>query len=208
MKGKKESGFIMLESAAALMFCVFILVFMLSFSFLLYQHVMVKVVASEAAQSVSEIYKFRGVTEAKGITEADIKGIGNYRYLFHGGEFKNKNFAKVKTFADARLTKTTLAKKNGGMTVSLEVKNDDIGRRHLEVTAQQNYTFLLGGILRFVGFKGTHLLKATAAVNSPDILFYINQVKVTKYGINKLKKFSTVFSMINEAIGFWHEVFG
>ncbi|PNH19073.1 hypothetical protein B6K86_07755 [Lachnospiraceae bacterium] len=208
MNRKKEGGYIVLESAVALMFCVFILVFMLSFSFLLYQHVMVKVVASEAAQAVSEVYKFRDRSEATGITDADIQGIGNYRYLFHGGDFERRNFEKVKTFTDVRLTKTTLAQEAGGVTVTLKVKNDGIGRRHLEVTARQNYTFLLGGILRLIGFERTHLLESTAAVNQEDILYYINQVKFTKYGINKLTEASSVLSMIDKAIGFWHEVFG
>lgn len=208
MKEQREGGFIILESAVALMFCVFILIFMLSFSFMLYQHVVVKTVATEAAQSVAEVYKFRNLSEAKNITEQDIKKIGKYRYLFFGEDFKRKNLAKVKTFADARLTGTTLAQKSGGMTVTLEMENDDIGRRHLEVKVHQSYTFLLGTLLRYVGFEKTHPLEAKAAVNDQDILFYINQVKLTKYGINKLKEVSTIFSMFNEAIKFWHEVFG
>jgi len=208
MTGKNERGAVMLESTYCILISVFVLMFLLSFGFLLYQKTLVTIVANDVAEEVSQTYKLRNVADSSSVSLSDISGVGKYRYLFFADSFESKNEAKALTIANARLTKTSLAEAEGSLNVDVETVVDDIGRRHYEVTVTQRYSFLLGDFLSLIGQTDTQTISETVYVESSDVLSYINTVKVTQYGLEKLKDSSSMLGLIDSAISLLHSIFG
>ena len=208
MTGKNERGAVMLESTYCILISVFVLMFLLSFGFLLYQKTLVTIVANDVAEEVSQTYKLRNVADSSSVSLSDISGVGKYRYLFFADSFESKNEAKALTIANARLTKTSLAEAEGILNVDVETVVDDIGRRHYEVTVTQRYSFLLGDFLSLIGQTDTQTISETVYVESSDVLSYINTVKVTQYGLEKLKDSSSMLGLIDSAISLLHSIFG
>ena len=182
-----QSGSIMLESTYCILGTIIVLIFFLSFGFFLYQRTMVRIVANEVAEEVAQTYKLRYVSDGSSLESSDISGIGKYRYLFFSDSFNEKNEVKIKNLTNIRLTKTSLAKKEGDLYAEVETVVDDIGRRHYVVTVRQKYSFLLGDLLSVIGQENVQELESVVYVESADVLNYINTVKMTKYGVNKLK---------------------
>lgn len=208
MTAKNERGAVMLESTYCILISVFVLMFLLSFGFLLYQKTLVTIVANDVAEEVSQTYKLRNVADSSSVSLSDISGVGKYRYLFFADSFESRNEAKALTIANARLTKTSLAEAEGSLNVNVETVVDDIGRRHYEVTVTQRYSFLLGDFLSLIGQMDTQTISETVYVESSDVLSYINTVKVTKYGLEALKDNSSVLGLIDSAISLLHSIFG
>ncbi len=205
--GQNERGAIVLESTYCILFAAIMLVFLMSFGFFLYQNVMVTVVANEVAEEVSQTYKLRNVTDSSSVSEADVSSVGKYRYLFFADRFETKNETKAKNLANVRLSKTSLAEDEGALHVDVEPVVDDIGRRHYEVTVRQRYSFMLGKLLSFVGQRDIQTLEKTVYVESSDVLHYINTVKTTQYGINKVKDNSSMLGLIDSTISFLQSIF-
>lgn len=204
---KDEGGAVMLESTYCILVAILVLMFMVSFGFFLYQNAVVTIVANELAEEVSQTYKLRNVVDSSSLTASDISGIGKYRYLFFADSFNSKNEAKLKNLANIRLSKTSLAKKDGSITVNVETIVDDIGRRHYEVSVTQKYSFLLGDLLSFIGQKDTQTISRTIYVESSDVLSYVNTVKTTNYGLNELKDHSSVLGLVDSAISLLQSIF-
>ena len=183
MKNKAEGGAIILESTFCILVSVFVLIFMISFGFFLYQQATFSIVANEIAEEITQTYKLRNVTNGSSVSDDDIVGIGKYRYLFFSYSFDSKNETKGYNIASVRLTKTDLAKNKGGLDVDVKTVVDDIGRRHYEVTLKQKYSFLLGDLLSVIGQQDIQTLEETVYVESVDVLNYINTVKTTNYGL-------------------------
>ncbi|MFV0364022.1 MAG: hypothetical protein ACK5LL_13205 [Suipraeoptans sp.] len=207
MRYKDERGALMLEVTYCISLAIIVLAFLLSFGFFVYQKTVARVVANEVAEEVIQTYKLRNITDSTEITSEEIKGIGKYRYIFFSSSFESKNETKVQTLTDVRLSKTALAKKNGGLTVDIETVVDDIGRRHYEVSIKQQYSFMLGDLLNAVGQDGVQMIEETVYVESVDVLNYVNTVKNTKYGLKKLQENSSTLSLINSCINLLYSIF-
>lgn len=207
MKQRDEQGSVILESTYCIFISIIVLMFLMSFGFFLYQKSIVTITTNEMAEKISCTYKLREVSDNSNVTSADISGIGKYRYLFFKENFNSKNENKAFTILDARLSKTSLAKKEGNLDVNVETVVDDIGRRHYEITVSQRYAFLLGDLLSFIGQADVQLIEEKAYVASVDVLNYVNTVKLTKYGINKVSENVAFLEMIDSAISLLNSVF-
>lgn len=207
MKIKDERGAVMLESTYCVLISILVLMFMMSFGLFLYQKTTVTIVTNEIAEEVTQTFKLRNVADSSSISSSDISGVGKYRYLFFADSFNSKNEAKATTLANVRLTKTSLAKQEENLSVDVETVVDDIGRRHYEVTVKQKYSFMLGDLLSVIGQRDVQTLEETVYVESVDVLNYVNTVKVTQYGINKVKDSSSVLGLIDSAISLLHSIF-
>ena len=202
-----QSGSIMLESTYCILGTIIVLIFFLSFGFFLYQRTMVRIVANEVAEEVAQTYKLRYVSDGSSLESSDISGIGKYRYLFFSDSFNEKNEVKIKNLTNIRLTKTSLAKKEGDLYAEVETVVDDIGRRHYVVTVRQKYSFLLGDLLSVIGQENVQELESVVYVESADVLNYINTVKMTKYGVNKLKDNESFLGAVDSAISLLKSIF-
>ena len=164
--------------------------------------------ANEVAEETVMTYKLRNVSDNDSVSSTDVAGIGKYRYLLFGGNFKRKNEDKAKTLTNTRLTRSELAKDRGGLSVTVTPVVDDIGRRHYEVTVRNKYSFLLGELLNVIGQEEQQVVEATVYVESYDVLNYVNTVKFTKYGIDKITDEVGALKLIDTAIGILSNLFG
>lgn len=207
MEKRNERGAVMLESTYCILISIIVLMFFMSFGFFLYQKTLVTVVANEVAQEISQTYKYRNVRDDSAISKADIEGVGMYRYLFFEDSFISSNENKAKNLANIRLSKTSLAKDEGNLTVEVDTVIDDIGRRHYEVTVKQRYSFLLGDLLSFIGQKDVQVLEKTAYVESSDVMNYFNIVKAVQYAVKKTGEPIKALEVINSAFSLIKTVF-
>lgn len=200
MKTNDERGSIMLESTYCILAAVFLLMFLLSFGFFLYQKTVVTIVANQVAEEVSQTYKLRNVTDRSSVSSADAASVGKYRYLLFDGRFQARSQARAKTMADSRLSQTNLAKEENGLTVKVKPVVDDIGRRHYEVTVGRSYSFLLGDLLNILGIHDVEKIEKTVYVESSDVLNYVNTVKATKFGLSQPGELSNILGAMDTVI--------
>lgn len=200
MKPESERGAVMVESTYCILLALFVLFFMLSFGFRLYQETVVGIVANEVAEEVVLNYKILGITDSSQVTKGKVEGVSYFRYLFGGKKYVTGNESKGESIAKTRLTKSDLNKDKGGLDVKIKPVNDGLGRRHYEVTVQKKYSFLLGDLLKIIGLKGTDVVSVTVYVESVDVLGYANTVKTTQYLINKVAQKSVVLKYVETAI--------
>ncbi len=207
MEKNRERGEVMIEATYCMTIAIFVIFFLLSLSFLIYQKSMVVVVANQVAEELSQTYKLRDVTDNSNVTSNDIKGIGKYRYWLFKGNYQSRNEEKAKKFTELRLSQTSFGKKEGALTVDIETVVDDIGRRHYVVTVKQQYAILLQGFLQVIGIDKSLEFTAVSYVESVDVSNYINTVKFTKYGINKVAQKIAPLTVIDKVIKLLHSIF-
>ena len=200
MKPKSERGAIMVESTYCILLALFVLFFMLSFGFRLYQETVVGIVANEVAEEVVLNYKILDITDSTQVTQTKVEKVSYFRYLFGGSNYTKANESKGESIAKTRLTATDLNKDQGALDVKIKPVKDGVGRRHYEVTVQKRYSFLLGDLLKVIGLNGTEVISATVYVESVDVLGYANTIKLTQYMINKVAQKSVVLKYIETAI--------
>lgn len=208
MKMRSERGAVMLESTYCILLAIFVLMFMLSFGFRLYQEAVVGVVANEVAEEVVLNYKLKDIADKDSVKAKNLKDVGYFRYFLFTSRFETANESKGKALASTRLMETDLAKKEGALQVEIDTVVDDIGRRHYEVTVKQKFSFLLGDFLDVIGLKEKEYITSTVYVESVDVLNYANTVKTTQYALDKVTEESALFSLVDSAIKLIESIMG
>lgn len=173
----EDNGMVMIESIYCILLAMIVTFFILSIGFLLYQKVVVSIVANEVAEDVSQTYKFYNAKGNGDITLDDYNSVGLYRYFFRNKKIKEANEEKCKNFMNIRLNKTSLSKDDGSLYVNIELKRDDIGRHHYEITVKNRYFILLGDLLKVFGLNNTFEMSAKSNVMGVDVLHHINSVR-------------------------------
>lgn len=176
-----ESGMIILEGTFCILICLLVTLLLMSLGFYLYQRVMVTVVTNEVATTVAETYKLTDAEDSAHVTIEHARKTRLFRYLFNGKGYVKANESKARQYANARLTKTSLAVIERAPTVSVSAIHDDVGRYHYKVVVSQKYTFLLGELLKLIGIDTTQDISSTSYVRGADILHYVNAVRTVKY---------------------------
>ena len=210
MKSKRkndEQGTVMLESVFGIFVSIIIMAFLLSFGFYLYQQTVMDIVANETAEEVGQTYKLRNVNDCSEISLDDVTGVARYRYLLFATQYDKANETKGATLANVRLSKTSLAQSDSAPRVEIEKIGDDIGRMHYEVTLTQEYEFMLGDLLEFMGLQDAETMSTTVYVESVDISNYINTVKMVNYGLDKVTDAVPLLNMVNSVIKMMKSVY-
>ncbi len=210
MKSKRkndEQGTVMLESVFGIFVSIIIMAFLLSFGFYLYQQTVMDIVANETAEEVVQTYKLRNVNDCSEISLDDVTGVARYRYLLFATQYDKANETKGATLANVRLSKTSLAQSDSAPRVEIEKIGDDIGRMHYEVTLTQEYEFMLGDLLEFMGLQDAETMSTTVYVESVDISNYINTVKMVNYGLDKVTDAVPLLNMVNSVIKMMKSVY-
>lgn len=205
-KTNSDNGTVMLEGVIGVLCSMFVLIFLLSFGFYLYQQTMFHIVANKIAEEVVMTYKFIDVEECEDISLTDIENIGRYRYFLFS-KYENKSEIKGKNLANYLLPLGSLAKATSEPVVNVKKLNDGSGRMHLEVTLEQDYTFMLGGILELFNIPESAKISSTVYVESVDVSNYINTVKLTNYGVNKVVESAETLENISGILELMYTIF-
>jgi len=206
MNCKDERGAVMLEATWCVLAVLLICMLLISLGFLMYQHTVVQIVANEIAQEVSQTYKYKTAPDSSNVTASHVSSVGLCRYLFRE-KFDSAGERKFKTLVQSRLPQSSLARKEGAMTVDVKRVADDSGRYHLEISVEQRYGFLMGDILSRMGLSDAKTVKSTVYVAGTDMLYYTNMIRNWSNMYNMIGEtkiggtLSSCISIINSMIG-------
>lgn len=206
-----EAGEIMIESMIIVLMTTFILIFLISLGFLLYQRCLVSTVANEVAAEVAQTYRYTGIMDEEinspEAMHSAVDGIKKYRYLFSWGAMESDNGEKAESYTIERLKKTSFAAVDSGPNVEIKTVNMDIGRRYVQVTVEVKYSIFWGGALKAFGMEDAYVISSTAYAECNDISSYINTVKFTKYACNRVDGATTLGKAVNSMLSLFKTIF-
>ena len=172
-----ESGEVMLEGLIVYTITVFLLFFLLAIFSVLFQAWNVQTIANETAAKAAATYKLADSDLADPYVSVDqITGISRFRYWFGDDSLEREAETKSFEYSQDRLQKTTYTKAVTQPEVAVQVKEDTLARRHIEVTITGAYTVPSGVALSYFGFDSIAHYETTASAECLDLIDYIDTV--------------------------------
>ena len=172
-----ESGEVMLEGLIVYTITVFLLFFLLAIFSVLFQAWNVQTIANETAAKAAATYKLADSDLADPYVSVDqITGISRFRYWFGDDGLEREAETKSFEYSQDRLQKTTYTKAVTQPEVAVQVKEDTLARRHIEVTITGEYTVPFGEALSYFGFDSIAHYETTASAECLDLIDYIDTV--------------------------------
>lgn len=204
---KDEDGEIMLESMLVMLIVIFILIAMLSFGFLFYQQSMLCTVANELAEDIGANYKLACSSDQSGKPEQkSLREIKLYRTSFAIFSIKEMHKQRANDYLPKRVRLTSLGILDDEPKVeNFDIKVDNIGRLHVEVTVSMKCSILFDGALKYFGIiKETPKFTATGRAECLDITAYASHVHFVKYVGDKIAadkgNISTILNQIVDTL--------
>lgn len=172
-----ESGEVMLEGLIVYTITVFLLFFLLAIFSVLFQAWNVQTIANETAAKAAATYKLADSDLADPYVSVEqITGISRFRYWFGDDSLEREAETKSFEYSQDRLQKTTYTKAVTQPEVVVQVKEDTLARRHIEVTITGEYTVPFGEALSYFGFDSIAHYETTASAECLDLIDYIDTV--------------------------------
>ena len=172
-----ESGEVMLEGLIVYTITVFLLFFLLAIFSVLFQAWNVQTIANETAAKAAATYKLADSDLADPYVSVDqITGISRFRYWFGDDSLEREAETKSFEYSQDRLQKTTYTKAVTQPEVAVQVKEDTLARRHIEVTITGEYTVPFGEALSYFGFDSIAHYETTASAECLYLIDYIDTV--------------------------------
>ena len=172
-----ESGEVMLEGLIVYTITVFLLFFLLAIFSVLFQAWNVQTIANETAAKAAATYKLADSDLADPYVNVEqITGISRFRYWFGDDSLEREAETKSFEYSQDRLQKTTYTKAVKQPEVVVQVKEDTLARRHIEVTITGEYTVPFGEALSYFGFDSIAHYETTASAECLDLIDYIDTV--------------------------------
>lgn len=172
-----ESGEVMLEGLIVYTITVFLLFFLLAIFSVLFQAWNVQTIANETAAKAAATYKLADSDLADPYVSVEqITGISRFRYWFGDDSLEREAETKSFEYSQDRLQKTTYTKAVTQPEVVVQVKEDTLARRHIEVTITGEYTVPFGEALSYFGFDSIAHYETTASAECRDLIDYIDTV--------------------------------
>ena len=166
-----ESGEVMLEGLIVYTITVFLLFFLLAIFSVLFQAWNVQTIANETAAKAAATYKLADSDLADPYVSVDqITGISRFRYWFGDDSLEREAETKSFEYSQDRLQKTTYTKAVTQPEVAVQVKEDTLARRHIEVTITGEYTVPFGEALSYFGFDSIAHYETTASAECLDLI--------------------------------------
>ena len=176
---RDERGALMLDGMIAMTVTILMLVFLMSFGFLLYQQWMVSNIANDTATRIAQSYAYPNTDPVIGYVNVEIMdNVPLFRYM--GDNLEAENRDKGEKYAAWALGLSSLAYPVSDPEIKVDVEADSLARRHVEVTVRAEYEIPFGGALQYFGLDKTVTYEATGYGVCMDILDYINTVDTVK----------------------------
>ena len=173
----------MIESMLVLIPTLFILIFLISLGFFVYQKWNIQFTADTVASNISLTYGYENANLATGeVTKEQYIGKPLYRYLIFENN-RTQKWAKENAVVYGKkvLRLTSLAKPLEEENVEIvDVVDDGIARRHLVVSVTGKYRIPFSSGLEILGISGVRTYSATSIAECVDISDYMGTVNYTK----------------------------
>lgn len=204
-----ESGEVMLESLIVYIITVFLLFFILALFSVLFQRWNIQTIAHEAAAKAAQTYRLSSADIVTGhLSQSQAADVPLYRYMFGGEDLKRAAENKAVPYIRDRLVRTTFTKSVEEPEISVAVRQDELSRRHIEVTITGAYTVPFGTALSYFGFDSIIRYSVTAYAQCLDMIDYINtvdfcshEITLDRFGSGAVDLFNSVLQLLNKWFG-------
>lgn len=177
----EEKGVVEIEGMIIMTILIFLLVFLMSFGFLLYQRWMVSVVANDTAFRIGQSYVYSTTDPVMGFLKDSVKkSVSPFRYTFLDGRnlvLHLQNKKKAENYALWDLSISRLAYTAKKPIVKYDVVYDAFAQRHVVVDITADYEIPFGGALEYFGLKKTVTFHATGRSFCHDISHTVYTIK-------------------------------
>lgn len=188
-KKQQDNGEIMLESVIIITITIMLLIAMIAVGFVFYQKSMITAIATELASDIANNYKYceQDLTD-RTITENKMKKLKKYRTSFSFNKIKKNSKKKAEDYLPERVKLGNLGMGSSEAKIdSYNVKVDNIGRMHVEVTVSLESDVIFGGVLRYFHIiDDTPVFTATGRAECIDVTAYASHVRFVEYVEGKL----------------------
>ncbi len=207
-KIKKEDGEIMLESILVMIPTLFVLIFLLSLGFLLYQKWNIQYVADDIASKIATSFEYLDEDVPTTVVSLeDAQEVLLYKYLFNLDDYEELNNTKANNYGSHLLQLTGYGNGVGGETIQLTVEEDSLARRHIRVVITGTYRIPFAEGLEVFGMDGTRTFTAVSYAECIDMTDYMNTVVFGDQVGEILFGNSKSLKMINTWIGVFKKIF-
>jgi hypothetical protein len=197
-----KSGELTIEAMAVTIPTIFVMIFLLSLGFLLYQHWNMQIAVDNTTSKIAGTYATIKADNKTGeISAADYMDVACYRNLqvgFFGsaGNYLKSNQQRTTKYVKERMNSLTFATPVSEPIVDVKVVNDAYARKHLSVKVQADYRIPFCEGLEILGMKGTRTYKVNSNADCIDMLDYLNAVKMAEVAPTYIK--SDIASAVTE----------
>jgi len=206
----EDSGEIMLETVLIVPITIMILLAVLSLGFLYYQQSMMSTVANELAAKIGSGYKYtHQPLDDFTITQNALENTKMYRTTFSLMSIKTMNKDRAEEYLPERAGLTSLGINDNEATLdAFDIRVDNVGRLHVDVSISMKSDILFGDVLMFFGIlREPPVFKAQGSAECIDITAYASQVKYLEYiktvseesGGNIITVINSVIRVVNSA---------
>ena len=202
-----DKGEVMLESLIVYSVTIMLLFFLVSIFCVLFQRWNIQTIANETATRFAQTYRFKDADESTGYyTKDELKNVREYRYVFNKTELSYAAYVNAKSYATWRLANTTFTKNVVSPLIEVEVKNDALSRRHIEVKITGSYTVPFGEALSFFGFNTVTQYEVKTYADCVDIIDYVNTVNYVDYQTSLGQFGSKTIGLINAVLKLFNNI--
>ena len=201
-----ENGEVMLESTIIMLLTIFILIAMISVGFLFYQQSMVTCVANDLAADLASSYKI-GAYDTSNVSSNALNNVKLYRTSVAMAKMKEMHTQTADKLVKEKVSMATLGITTKEPTVSnIDLKLDNIGRMHFEVTVSMECEILFGGALKYFGIiQSNPTFTATGRAECLDITSYASHVQFVQYIGTKLAKQENLNKTVTTILGIFQD---
>ena len=159
-----RSGEITIESMLVMIPTIFVLLFLISLGFLLYQHWNLQIAAD--LQSVADVYLNQDVA----------KWVASYSAV----RYASKTDQRLERYVKTRINTTSLARAVGEPLVEPELVVDGYARKHISLKVTASFRIPFSEWLELFGMNGVREYTVTSSADCSDMLDYLNAVNFAK----------------------------
>lgn len=198
----EKSGEITIEAMLVTIPTIFVLLFLLSLGFLLYQHWNMQVAVDDATGKIAGTYSVYEANNRTGeVLEDDYTKIAPYRALpMKAEQYAVKCEKRIKSYLGKRLYLTSFANPAGEPDIKCEINSVGYARKVLKVKATARFRIPFSEGLELFGMSGYRTYTATSSADCADMLDYINAIQFAKVAPNYID------SSVADAITSWMKV--
>ena len=190
----------MVESTIIITMVLLILVWLMSLGFMHYQRYLAVVAVNDAAVKIAASYNNPTADIIMGYTETEHLGKRDMYRRFTSGKLHDDNENRAEAYIRYRLDRMNFTGTVGDIDVTLDLINDSLLRRHVQVTAQCEFFTPLGIVMKLFGMDPTRTYTFTACADCTDPADYISTVSFA--GALTSGKLFSGGEIIDSVIGF------
>lgn len=210
-KRSEENGAIMLEGMIIVVLTLFILIWILGVGFLFYQRYLVTTITNDAAKKVATTYYNPESDLIIGYIDASrLPNRNLYRAMtgsVDGKSLQDVAEDKADAYINYRLGKMNFAGTVKKVDVKLEIVQDTLLRKHVEVTSEVTFKTPFGEVFNMFRMSPQSTYQSVGRAECMDIQDYISTVDFAKYQADSIGKDTALGELLTTLVSIYNHVY-